>query len=221
MWQVINAISAYDDRFKAKINQLALTVGHAAPPSYPGGRDIGRDGGSDPDSEEELIQGTLLIAGSSALRDAILAKIVDKYADPGYWEKWATNIRDIAARHEARIRALLSNPAAGDVPGPHHQRPKDCAALASSGVRPLFDRFLTGIRHNLNDGITEDDAIGMLSQHLVTKPVFDALFEDYAFAAHNPVSQAMRHTLDSLEQRGLEKETAGDVGVPNSLDSCR
>ena len=189
VWQVINAISAHDDRFEAKINQLALTVGHAAPPPYDKGQDIGRDGSTDADSEEELIQGTLLIAGSSALRDAILAKIVDKYADPGYWEKWATNIRDIAARHEARIRALLVNPAAG--------------------VRPLFDRFLTGIRHNLNDGITEDDAIGMLSQHLVTKPVFDALFEDYAFAAHNPVSQAMQSTLESLEQRGLEKETAG------------
>ena len=190
VWQVINAISAHDDRFEAKINQLALTVGHAAPPPYGEGRDIGRDGGSDPaDSEGELIQGTLLIAGSSALRDAILAQIVDKYADPGYWEKWATNIRDIAARHEARIRALLNDP--------------------DAAVRPLFDRFLTGIRHNLNDGITEDDAIGMLSQHLVTKPVFDALFEDYAFAAHNPVSQAMQRTLDSLEQRGLEKETAG------------
>ena len=76
-------------------------------------RDIGTDGGSDPDSEEEHIQGTLLIAGSSELRDAILAKIVDKYADPGYWEKWATNIRDIAVRHEARIRALLNDPDAG------------------------------------------------------------------------------------------------------------
>lgn len=197
VWQVINAISAHDDRFEAKINQLALTVGHAAPPPYGQGRDIGRDGGSDADSEEELIQGTLLIAGSSALRDAILAKIVDKYADPGYWEKWATNIRDIAARHEARIRALLNSP---DATG---------SESGTGDVRPLFDHFLTGIRHNLNDGITEDDAIGMLSQHLVTKPVFDALFEDYAFATHNPVSQAMQSTLDSLEQRGLEKETAG------------
>ena len=197
VWQVINAISAHDDRFEAKINQLALTVGHAAPPPYGQRRDIGRDGGSDADSEEELIQGTLLIAGSSALRDAILAKIVDKYADPGYWEKWATNIRDIAARHEARIRALLNSP---DATG---------SESGTGAVRSLFDHFLAGIRHNLNDGITEDDAIGMLSQHLVTKPVFDALFEDYAFATHNPVSQAMQSTLDSLEQRGLEKETAG------------
>ena len=210
VWQVINAISAHDDRFEAKINQLALTIDHPAPPPYTDEQDIGAYGVSDPaDDQEEHIQGTLLIAGSSELRDAILAKIVDKYADPGYWEKWATNIRDIAERHEARIRALLNNPAAGDVPGPHNPLDVGGAALASSGVRPLFDRFLTGIRHNLNDGITEDEAIGMLSQHLVTKPVFDALFEDYAFAEHNPVSQAMQSTLESLEQRGLEKETAG------------
>ncbi len=209
VWQVINAISAHDDRFEAKINQLALTIDHPAPPPYNEEQDIGADGVSDPTGEEELIQGTLLIAGSSELRDAILAKIVDKYADPGYWEKWATNIRDIAARHEARIRALLDNPDTGDVPGPHNPLDVGGAALASSGVRPLFDRYLAGIRHNLNDGITADDAIGMLSQHLVTKPVFDALFEDYAFAAHNPVSQALQRTLESLEQHGLEKETAG------------
>ena len=130
VWQVINAISAHDDRFEAKINQLALTVGHAAPPPYGKGQDIGSDGGSDPDSEEEHIQGTLLIAGSSALRDAILAKIVDKYADPGYWEKWATNIRDIAARHEARIRAAAQQsrrrcaPALRPLPDRHPAQPE-------------------------------------------------------------------------------------------------
>ena len=73
----------------------------------------------------------------------------------------------------------------------------------------MFDGFLTGLQLNLNDGVTEDDAIGMLSQHLITKPVFDALFEDYAFAQRNPVSQAMQATLESLQERGLEKETEG------------
>ena len=73
---------------------------------------------------------------------------------------------------------------------------------------PPLNSFFTGIRNNLNDGITEDDAISMLSQHLVSRPVFDALFEDYAFIALNPVSRAMQDTLESLEERGLEKETA-------------
>ena len=192
VWQVINAISAHDDRFEAQINQLALTY-ERDKPEFPGETDIGRD---EPDngatSTGDLgIQGALplIIAGSAELRDIILARIVDRYADPGYWEKWATDVQAIAQRHEARIRALLN------IPG--------------NGVRPVFDGFLTGLRHNLNDGVTEDDAIGMLSQHLITKPVFDALFEDYAFAQSNPVSQAMQTTLESLQERGLEKETEG------------
>ena len=193
VWQVINAISAHDDRFEAQINQLALTYDKNKP-EYPSDASIGDDAGDDASadpSDDVLIQGTLplIIAGSAELRDAILARIVDRYADPGYWEQWAKSVRDIAQRHEARIRALLNRP--------------------ESDVRPVFDGFLTGLRHNLNDGISEDDAIGMLSQHLITKPVFDALFEDYSFAQSNPVSQAMQTTLESLQERGLEKETEG------------
>ena len=192
VWQVINAISAHDDRFEAQINQLALTY-EKDKPKYPGETGIGRDepGDGATSTDDPGIQGVLplIIAGSAELRDAILARIVDRYADPGYWEKWATDVQAIAQRHEARIRALLN------IPG--------------NGVRPVFDGFLTGLRRNLNDGVTEDDAIGMLSQHLITKPVFDALFEDYAFAQSNPVSQAMQTTLESLQERGLEKETEG------------
>ena len=190
VWQVINAISAHDDRFEAKINQLALTLERRTSDHYTVDSNI-----AEPDAPEssdaagnEIIQGTLLIAGSSELRDAILAKVVDKYADPRYWEQWADTIRDISTRHETRIRALVGGP--------------------DPSVRETFEQFLAGIRNNLNDGITDDDAISMLSQHLVSRPVFAALFEDYAFTALNPVSRAMQGMLDSLEERGLEKETA-------------
>ena len=106
VWQVINAISAHDDRFEAQINQLALVKpnpGTEWPDQYGLGGIGPVDGGEEyPDVTE--IQGTLLliIAGSVELRDAILARIVNKYADPGYWEKWATDVRDIAERHESR-----------------------------------------------------------------------------------------------------------------------
>src|SRR5664279_3842856 len=46
----------------------------------------------------------------------------------------------------------------------------------------------------------------MLAQHLVTKPVFDALFQDYSFAAHNPVSRVMQTMLDVLDDQALDKE---------------
>jgi hypothetical protein len=48
----------------------------------------------------------------------------------------------------------------------------------------------------------------MLSQHLITRPVFDALFENYAFSEANPVSRAMQSMLDVLKDEALEKETA-------------
>ena len=189
VWQVINAIAAHDDRFEARINQLKLTADKAAE-DYARGRDIGSGASENGESEETVpTQLPLEISGSAQYRDAILAMLVDKYSNPRYWETWADKVREIARRPEARIRALLR--------------------LPDSGIGPVFDRFLTELRGNLNDGISQDDAVSMLSQHLVAKPVFDALFADFDFAERNPVSKAMQGVIDALAQRGLEKETAG------------
>jgi predicted helicase len=46
----------------------------------------------------------------------------------------------------------------------------------------------------------------MLAQHLITRPVFDALFEGYSFAEHNPVSKVMQAMLDELDQYDLHAE---------------
>ena len=46
----------------------------------------------------------------------------------------------------------------------------------------------------------------MLAQHLITKPVFDSLFEGYSFANSNPVSVAMQQVLGLLHEHRLEKE---------------
>src|SRR5699024_1345981 len=67
-------------------------------------------------------------------------------------------------------------------------------------------KFMKSIRHNINDSISEQQAIEMLSQHLITKPVFEALFESYSFVNNNPVSQAMESILKVLDKQGLLKE---------------
>ena len=71
-----------------------------------------------------------------------------------------------------------------------------------------FAVFLNGLHQNINPAISQDDGIEMLSQHLITRPVFDALFENYAFSEANPVSRAMQSMLDVLQDQALEKETA-------------
>lgn len=46
----------------------------------------------------------------------------------------------------------------------------------------------------------------MLSQHIITKPVFEALFEGYSFVKNNPISVSMQRMLDLLEEQSLEKD---------------
>ena len=71
-----------------------------------------------------------------------------------------------------------------------------------------FDEFVAALRNNLNDSITRDAAAAMLSQHLITKPVFDALFGGQEFTQHNPVSRVMQLMVDELQGYGLAAETA-------------
>ena len=47
----------------------------------------------------------------------------------------------------------------------------------------------------------------MLSQHLITSPIFDALFGSDIFEANNPVAQTMQHMVDVLETHHLDTET--------------
>lgn len=188
VWQVLQALRAHDDRFNATINQLELN--ERRPPNIQVIGVGGPDGGADSNgaTQTKLVQGALAFRHLDAWRDAIYGKIVLKCGDRRYWESWAKDVATIAERHTTRIKALL------DKKEGRHAK--------------AFDEFLAGLQHNLNPGVTRDDAIEMLSQHLITRPVFDALFEGYAFTKHNPVSVSMQRMLDTLQDETLEKEAA-------------
>ena len=188
VWQVLQALRAHDDRFNATINQIELNENRPSQVQVIG---IGQPAESDyPDTATlpSPYQGVFDFPDFESWKDAIYARIVLKCGDRRYWESWARDVAQIADRHTLRLRQLVASGT------PAHQ-----AAFAD---------FLTGLRDNINPGISRDDAIEMLSQHLITRPVFDALFENYAFTRHNPVSRAMQAMLESLSDQALEKETA-------------
>ena len=106
-----------------------------------------------------------------------------------HWEDWAKDIAKIARTHIDRITGILDNP-------------------RNTAEREAFDQFAEELRDDLNDSITRDDIIEMLAQHLVTKPVFEALFSGHSFASENPMSRAMQGVLDVLEGHRLDKEAA-------------
>jgi predicted helicase len=204
VWQILNALRAHDDSFDATINKLEFTKGSgkieviAIAENLPvprqndgkGGIGIGT-GGAGSDGFDEVETNTRPKEQLKFILDefpaAIRAKIVQKCGTSTYWEKWAKDIGEIARAHIERIKAILDT---GD------------------SERAIFDEFLEEIRDDLNGSVTEDEAIEMLAQHLVTKPVFDALFEGYDFAANNPVSKAMQNVLAVLEPRNIHKEAA-------------
>lgn len=193
VWQVLQALRAHDDRFNATINQIELNKSRpdviqviGIGDSDPSSRDDSKSDG-DGQMKSRVVQGVFAFPELEEWKDAIYARIVLKCGDRRYWESWAKDVAGIAARHTDRIRALLES---GDK---RHRR--------------AFADFLAGLRDNINPSINENEAIEMLSQHLITRPVFDALFENYAFTRHNPVSLAMQQMLDILHDQALEKET--------------
>lgn len=192
VWTVLNALRAHDDRFNATINKLELNK-KRPPQIIVGGSPTKFDDDGNPvvnDPPEQYGKGSdmarQLAMQFEELQSVVFARMVQKVGDRRYWEQWAKNVAEIAERQVERINRLIRD------------RGKHAAA---------FDEFLKGLRKNINPSITEQEAVDMLSQHIITKPVFDALFEGYSFVKNNAVSVSMQQMLDLLEEQAIEKDT--------------
>lgn len=205
VWQVLQALRSHDDRFDAMVNKLDLigkdtskmeviaitdkiqkkqekTQGAKNKDAGKGGYTIG-EAVKRPSKED---QGELQFE-IGEIEKAIYAKLVQKVGNRHHWEDWANDIAKIARTHIARITTIVENE-------------------VNTRERKAFSDFAKELRDDLNNSITDAEIIEMLAQHLITKPVFDALFSDYSFAQHNPMSQAMQGVLDVLQKHRLDKE---------------
>lgn len=178
VWEVLQALRAHDERFDALVNRISLSKARDRKVNVIG------VGGKSRWGEQLAFQ--LATSDLDAWRDAIYAKIVQKVGTREYWTDWAKDVANIATRQTTRIKALLTDP--------------------NTKVREEFERFLDGLRGNLNENVTESDAVDMLAQHLITRPVFNALFAGDEFLDNNPVAQTMERMLAVLDQHDLEAE---------------
>lgn len=209
VWQILNALRAHDERLDARLNQIKIgedirdkveivrissesELKHLTAvvddfatskgkPSKPKAS-IGSDS-PEPRQPELPAQGELVF---DEFTRAIMAKIVEKCGTREYWDTWAKDIAKIAQTHITRITTIVAQPGA---------------------ERTAFLAFLDELHDDLNPEITEAEAIEMLAQHLITKPVFDALFKGNRFTKENPVSKAMEIVLGQLHEHNLAKES--------------
>ena len=183
VWSVLRALRSHDDRLDAEINKIDLN-------KTPTDRIIFSGAGAHDDSDENgPVPYTLNLFDSLGLPPgAIFAKIVEKCGDRKYWEAWAKDVADIFSRLVGRIEKLLDN--------------ADNADLCE-----WFEAFHEELKIWINDAIDRDRTIEMMAQHILTRPVFEALFEQYDFAGSNPVAQALDALRKDFGEFGLENET--------------
>ena len=183
VWSVLNALRAHDDRFNATINKIELNKKRPESILIGGVPPFDRDDWELGDAPETDLQ--ISMGNFEELQNAIYARLVQKVGDRRYWEDWAKSVADIAGRQIENITK----------------------AVSSGATKQVFDTFLLEMRSSIDNSITEERAIEMLAQNTITAPVFDALFENYAFAKNNTISIAMNLMLDELRKKGgIEKE---------------
>ena len=191
VWAILNALRSHDDRFNAMVNKIALNKQKPNKQTGTPSVAIGRPGlgANDGEAEAQQIENAE-IARQLELRfgeiqDGMYAKLVEKCGDRLYWENWAKEVGLIAHKFIERISKLIQ-----------------------SGVhKKAFNEYLKGLQRDLNPSVDAAQAIEMLAQHIITRPVFDALFSDYQFVNNNTVSRSMQRMIDLLQEQAFEKDT--------------
>ena len=189
VWGVLRALRSHDDRLDAEINQIDLNKNRPKRIILGGDQPVAGDG---PTPIPLPFPPLDLPPG------VIFAKIVERCGDRKYWETWAKDVADIFARLVGRIKALLDG-------------------AENDALREWFDAFHGELKTTINDAIDRADAIEMMAQHILTRPVFNALFEHYAFTEGNPVAQALDAMRRDFAEFGLENETRDLEGFYESV----
>jgi predicted helicase len=221
--QVLSALRAHDDEFEATLNKLDLgaditdhiqiidatsapsstaakqpneqiidPIDHLPTRASAAADGLGEKGKAEKSSDDDSrtsspAGGGQTVFGFDEYQRGIYALLVKKLVKKDNWAYWAADIARIALTHISRITGILQTE-------------------GNTAEQVAFAQFLKELRGDLNDSITEVEAIEMLAQHIITKPVFDTLFEGYSFTQNNPVSVAMQHMLNVLDKHQLDSE---------------
>lgn len=194
IWEILQALRAHDDRFNNTINKIELNKRKPEQIQVIG---IGEKNAEDTDegyrkakikNNKKVYEGQIKIDLETfdKWKESVYAKMVKKVGSRIYWENWAKDVAEIATSHMDKMRELINSD--------------------NTKIKKEIENFVTGLKENLNNSITQEDAIEMLAQHMITKPVFDALFENYEFVKNNPVSKTMQKMIDILDKEMSNEE---------------
>ena len=184
IWQVLNALRSHDERLEAFINRLQLGENDSGGPIH-----IISDESLDHERLREDLRVTdpqIQFEYVESFRSAIFAQMVKNCGNKMYWEDWAADVGRIAHTQITRIGTVLKT---------------------DERAQSVFQRFLKELQQDLNPSVNAEQAIELLAQHVITRPIFEALFSGHAFVQENSVSKSMDKVVSMLDEKNLDKET--------------
>ncbi|MPB72758.1 type ISP restriction/modification enzyme [Campylobacter fetus] len=193
VWKVLKALRSHDNSLVSQSEQIKKVVVKASTLSTnSSGGGKGDDGGSGeskpPETSTPQVKDSLFTMEElSNLAKQFYAIIPNKLGDREYWSSFAKNVATIVPVLESRIIELLRS---------------------DSNIKKEFDKFAITLKKNINASIDEHNTIMMITQHIITRPIFDAIFPNGEFKLKNPVSKSLDKVYDKLQNYGLEDETS-------------
>ena len=121
------------------------------------------------------------------MEEEIKSTIIDNFGNRKTWQDWAQDVGAICTRQVELINGILNSPD------------------TSEQTRQAFALFKQELIDATSVNLSTDDVVEMLSQHIVIKPVLDALFPNYPFTERNVIACSMTRMLDQLDQDGLNR----------------
>ncbi|GAA7648725.1 hypothetical protein MMM6_04630 [Helicobacter pylori] len=188
IWKVLKALRSHDPSlvdeatFREKIKIFGSDDGKYQDDDDEDSRDEKpQKDKTDPSNDPKQAQKTLFDAILlQDLADAVYNVMPTKLGDRNYWENFTKKTGNIARTLNNRLKMIFDkNP-------------------------EFFHDFLDSLRGNIHQNIREDEALDMITSHIITKPIFDAVFGDNI---QNPIAKALDKMVLKLSDLGLEGET--------------
>ncbi|PDX14669.1 restriction endonuclease [Helicobacter pylori] len=183
IWKVLKALRSHDSSlvdeatFKEKIKIFGSDDASNLDDEEELQKDKTEQAPNDPKQAQKTLFDAILLQD---LANAVYNVMPTKLGDRNYWENFAKKTGNIARTLNERLKDIF-------------------------GKNPeIFDNFLTSLRGNIHQNIKEEEALDMITSHIITKPIFDAIFGDNI---QNPISKALDKMVEKLSDLGLEGET--------------
>lgn len=116
----------------------------------------------------------------SELANTMYNAIPTKLGDKGYWQSFSAKTAKIVEKLNIRLNTIFKD---------HPE---------------ILEEFLTSLKENIHPNIKEDEAIDMICSHIITKPIFDVLFDKNM--DDNPIGKALDEVNKKLNTFGLDNE---------------